>query len=103
MSFAELDKKKTAEQKKFYSSGAWTRTSLKHRKKKPLCRRCLEKGSRVKVDLVHHNPAYEELIAKGLNPFAEEYLESLCFNCHQAELRAKRKKINTLVYELSCI
>jgi 5-methylcytosine-specific restriction protein A len=90
-SFEKLDAKKTPEQKKFYSSSRWTECSRQHRVNEPLCRRCKAKGIVKAGDLTHHNPPREELIAKGLSPFDDRYLETLCHDCHQAELSAKWK------------
>jgi 5-methylcytosine-specific restriction protein A len=91
INFRELDNRKTDEQKKFYSSREWTSASLAHRQSEPLCRRCRADGKIVAADMVHHNPSREELIKRGLNPLDDKYLESLCNNCHLAELRRKRK------------
>lgn len=85
-----LDAKKTPEQKRFYSSNAWTQASLRHRQGEPMCRRCYDKGLRVIGTLVHHNPPLDELVRRGLNPTDDEYLETLCDHCHLEELRNKR-------------
>ena len=85
-----LDKKKTVEARSFYSSSRWTKTSLNHRKIEPLCRSCKGKGRVTEGVLVHHNPERQDLIAQGLDPFDHKYLETLCFNCHQSELRDKK-------------
>lgn len=90
-SWAELDKKKTPEQKAFYQSARWTQASKLHRTKEPLCRRCKENGRIVAAELVHHNPDLNMLFEMNLDPCDDQYLESLCFNCHQKELIAKRK------------
>lgn len=86
----KLDSKKTPEAKAFYSSWKWTKTSREHRQLEPLCVRCKEYDIVTQGVLVHHNPEREELIAQNLDPFDHKYLETLCFNCHQKELRAKR-------------
>ena len=86
-----LDAKKTPEQKSFYNSHLWHRASRRHRKKEPLCRRCKKNGKIVIGVLVHHNPPLEELKERGLNPYLDDYLETLCFSCHQKELRNKSK------------
>ena len=69
---------------------AWTLASKRHRAKEPLCRQCKREGIISKGELVHHNPPLDELKARGLNPLDDKYLETLCFNCHQKELRRKR-------------
>lgn len=89
--FVSLEIKKTPEQKKFYSSKAWTATSKEHRIREPLCRKCRAAGLVVPGTLVHHNPAREFLVANGLNPHDDKFLETLCFSCHQRELREKQK------------
>ena len=89
--FKTLDRKKTDEQRKFYSGRRWTAVSIAHRKREPLCRRCKEKGVVVPGTLVHHNPELQTLLDRGWNPYASQFLETLCDNCHLAELRAKRR------------
>jgi 5-methylcytosine-specific restriction endonuclease McrA len=89
-SFDVLDKRKTPEQKKFYSGARWTQVSRTHRAIEPLCRRCRAVGQVVAAELVHHNPPLQYLIDNGLNPYNDKYLESLCFACHQKELRGKK-------------
>ena len=89
-SWSELDKRKTDEAKKFYSSSRWTQCSIIHRVREPLCRRCKKKGIIKVAEMVHHNPSREILVARELNPFDDQWLESLCFDCHQEELRKKR-------------
>ena len=86
-----LDKKKTPESRKFYSGSKWTKTSLAHRKREPLCRKCKEKGLVVEGVLVDHNPDRLVLIKKGLDPYDHKYLQTLCYNCHQSKLRYKKE------------
>jgi len=82
--------RQSPEQKAFYNSHLWHRASRRHRKKEPLCRRCKKNGNIIIGVLVHHNPPLEELQAKGLNPYLDNYLETLCFKCHNKELRRKK-------------
>ena len=90
-SFKKLDERKTPEQKKFYSSASWTAASLQHRRIEPLCRKCKAAGLvEYKKLAVHHNPSYDFLIAHGLNPLSDEYLETICVKHHMEELRKKR-------------
>jgi len=84
--------RKTPEQRRFYSSAAWTEASRRHRRAEPLCRRCLAAGRVVAGELVHHNPPLDKLLLLGLNPLSDEYLETLCNRCHMGELRAKRSR-----------
>jgi 5-methylcytosine-specific restriction enzyme A len=89
-SFSSLDRKKTPEQRAFYSSSLWTECSRLHREREPLCRRCKEKGIVKAAEMVHHNPARDILIARGDSPHDDRFLESLCNNCHLEELRKKK-------------
>jgi len=89
--FGALDAKKTDESKAFYAGAAWTAASKRHRELEPLCRRCRAKGRIVPAQMVHHNPPREELVARGLSPYDDTYLESLCNGCHLGELRAKKR------------
>ncbi|MBN1604735.1 MAG: hypothetical protein JW915_24210 [Chitinispirillaceae bacterium] len=91
--FKALDTKKTPEQKKFYSSAAWTAASLYHRQIEPLCRRCKAQGKIEFRNLaVHHNPSYDFLVSNGLNPLSDKYLETICVKHHMEELRKKNLK-----------
>jgi 5-methylcytosine-specific restriction enzyme A len=87
--FKALDARKTPEMRKFYSSAAWTKISRLHRIREPLCRRCRERGKVRPAALTHHSMALQALWNAGLNPFDEQYLESLCHQCHQEDLKAK--------------
>ena len=84
-----IDENKPPEKKAFYNSHLWHQTSRRHRRKEPLCRRCKKNGKTVIGVLVHHNPPLDELWERGLNPYMDEYLETLCFSCHQKELHKK--------------
>jgi 5-methylcytosine-specific restriction protein A len=85
-----LDSKKTLEDKRFYSGSKWTKTSKDHRKMEPLCRQCRKNGYVTAGVITHHNPDRKILIAKGLDPYDHEYLETICLSCHQKELRKKQ-------------
>ena len=91
--FRRLDRNKTPEQKKFYSSSRWTKTSKKVREDNPLCEECLKNGKTQKSEMVHHEPSREELIQKGLSPFDTKYLHALCKRCHETEHRNNRKRL----------
>lgn len=82
--------RQSPEQKAFYNSNLWHRASRRHRKKEPLCRRCKKYGRVVIGVLVHHNPPLEVLQERGFNPYLDDYLETLCFPCHNKELRRKK-------------
>jgi 5-methylcytosine-specific restriction protein A len=87
--FKKLDQRVKPEQRRFYQSAQWTELSKAHRMREPLCRRCKAAGFIVPVALVHHNPDFNTLVAQGLNPLDEKYLESICLPCHQKELSKK--------------
>ena len=87
--FRTLDARKTPESVRFYRSYKWTQASIRHRIKSPICKECERRGITKKGELVHHEPPLEKLIAEGLNPLDDKYLETLCHNCHQGHLRAK--------------
>ena len=63
----------------FYSTGRLTKTSLRYRRKNPLCQDCLSKGQTVRADLVHHIVPVKDSKADRLRV---ENLRSLCVNCH---------------------
>jgi 5-methylcytosine-specific restriction enzyme A len=89
--FCTLQRDKPAYLKAFYSSSEWTQASLRHRSKFPLCKRCKDKGIIRQADHVHHHPSVKYLIANGLNPLDEKYLESICVACHTQEMRDHRQ------------
>lgn len=91
--FKSLDDRKTLEYKRFYSSAAWTVASKRHRTIEPLCRSCRANDKIVAGTMVHHTPEYTVLIERGFNPLDDQYLSTLCDECHLAELRAKRKNV----------
>lgn len=88
--FEQINERKTDEQKAFYGSFKWRETSRVHREIEPLCRRCKSQGLVTTAELVHHSPDLQTLLTNGFNPFDHRFLESLCHNHHQQELRAKR-------------
>ena len=75
----------------FYGSRKWTRTALSFRKANPLCADHKRRDMVVKGDLVDHTIEVPALIARGLNPFDWEYLQTLCHSCHNKKLRARRR------------
>ena len=101
--FRELDTRVPPERRAFYRSRAWTEASRQHRINEPLCRRCKEKGRVTCGELAHHNPPLEELLAAGLNPLDDRYLETFCFNCHQRELHSRRANPNTNTYSSATV
>jgi len=79
------------EARSVYNSTAWKKTSLYHRRIEPLCQQCRREERITAGSLVHHKIPLQELIDRGLSPFDEEFLETLCMPCHQRELQAKAR------------
>jgi 5-methylcytosine-specific restriction protein A len=63
--FNSLDRKKTDEDIRFYSSAAWQKVAKRHRVNEPLCRHCRDRGLVVPAQMVHHEPDRKELIRMG--------------------------------------
>ena len=74
----------------FYGGSRWTKTSRAYRRANPLCAGHGRLGRVLKGDMVHHTIERPELVAKGLDPYDWEYLETLCNACHNRELRTRR-------------
>jgi 5-methylcytosine-specific restriction protein A len=89
--FNKLDKKKTKESIAFYNSRAWKKVSINYRKLHPICEQCEKKNIIIKAQLVHHKKKLQDIWKDKQNPLSYKYLESLCNNCHLAELRTYRK------------
>lgn len=71
-------KKRRQKTRKFYGSNKWRKLSLLHRKRNPLCVRCLDRGvHRVAKVADHDNPLWEG--REGLT----RKLNSLCLECHR--------------------
>lgn len=87
--FRRLDGRTPEALKKFYWCADWQKARNHHREVEPLCRRCRAAGKIMAGEMVHHNPPLEELLAKGLDPCDDKYLETLCNRHHMAELRKK--------------
>lgn len=82
----------------FYGSRKWTRIAKAYRKRYPLCAGHLVRGLVLKGDLVDHTTEVPELVARGLDPYRSEYLQTLCHSCHNRRLRARRSKTHTYRY-----
>lgn len=97
----ELDRfkglRKAPGSRAFYGSGKWTKTARAFRQRNPLCNDHARRGLVVKGDLVDHTIERNELIAKGLDPYSFEYLQTLCHSCHNRKLRT-RQRVNKGVY-----
>ena len=77
----------------FYGSRKWTRTARAYRQRYPLCADHMRRALVVKGDLVDHIVERNELIAKDLDPYDFEYLQTLCHSCHNKKLRARKNRI----------
>lgn len=97
--FKDLDRKKTSEEKKFYSKSAWTKCSRLYRREHPICERCEKKNIIVQAQLVHHKKKLRDILKDKGNPLSFKYLESLCNKCHLRELYSyKKSKNNKYLY-----
>ena len=60
------DLKTADENKRFYKTSRWTKTSRRYRQQHPLCERCIKIGMVEKAVLVHHDPELTELLKQSL-------------------------------------
>jgi len=88
--FKEL--RKAPGSRAFYGSRKWTRTARAYRREYPLCAAHLRRGLVVKGDLVDHKIERNELIARSLDPYDKQYLQTLCHSCHNVKLRERQQK-----------
>lgn len=71
---------------KFYHSKAWTDCRKTYISQHPLCERCQAKGLIVPAHIVHHKiHLTQENINDPSISLNHANLESLCFECHNAE------------------
>ena len=80
----------------FYGSRKWTKTAKAYRKLNPLCAGHKRRGLIVKGDLVDHITERPVLVAKGLNPYSFEYLQTLCHSCHNVKLSERKRRSNAM-------
>lgn len=86
-----LDRGKSVGSSKFYSSSAWQKTRKAYRTGHPFCEPCKRtRGITVAGTIVHHTTERQDLELAGKSPHDFQYLECVCFQCHQRELRARR-------------
>lgn len=90
--FEKLDRRKTTEEKKFYSSAKWTKCSRLYRKYHPICEECEKNNLIVPAQLVHHKKRLPDIWKDRQNPLSFRFLQSLCNKCHLKELYSYRKK-----------
>lgn len=81
----------------FYGSRKWTRTARAYRQANPLCADHKSRELVVKGDLVDHTTERNELIARGLDPYDWEYLQTLCHSCHNRKLRERRNRTHAML------
>jgi 5-methylcytosine-specific restriction protein A len=91
----EIDHKQSlrslkSENESFYHTNKWKRTSEAFRAANPFCAPCKRSGIIERVHTAHHVPELSILLKEGKDPYDWQYLEAVCFNCHQKELRRKR-------------
>lgn len=81
-----------SQNKAFYKTHRWRKTSEDFRRENPLCEDCKAVGIITKAELVHHDPEVTELLAEGLDPCDWAYLHSICCKCHLKHLRQRAVK-----------
>lgn len=77
---------KSAEERKFYSSGAWRRASLEHRRIEPLCRECARLGIVRAGEMVDHIKS----LRKGGSALDPTNLQTLCNQHHHDKTQRDR-------------
>lgn len=92
-SWAIIKDKQDDKERLFYNNSLWHRRSKEHRAMYPLCEQCKKEKRITAGTLVHHNPDLRTLWEKGLNPYIDDFLETLCFACHNRKLKSIRKNI----------
>ena len=77
----------------FYGGWSWKKTRAAYKKLNPICEPCKRNGLTVEGHTVHHTTERPELEAAGISPYDFDYLEHVCFKCHQKELQKRRRNI----------
>ena len=72
------EKRKPQSTDGFYRTQDWKKTSKQYRAYKPNCEIC-GKPAR----LVHHKTTLKQLLSKGLDGCDWQYLQSVCWSCHE--------------------
>ncbi|WP_435624499.1 hypothetical protein [Flagellimonas sp.] len=82
----------------FYNSTRWRKKSRLFREKNPFCEQCERENRVVPAEVVDHVKGLQFLLDNGMDPYADEELESMCHKCHnvksgkQAHWNKKKKK-----------
>ncbi len=72
---------------KFYNSTAWKKARRAHRRGKPLCKHCQDKGiTKLAEEVDHIKP-----ISQGGDKLDPNNLQSLCKSCHSRKSATERK------------
>lgn len=68
----------------FYNSSRWRKKSLSYRQKHTYCEcsECKELDRVRPAEVVNHNPQLQHLLDNNLDPFDDQYLESMAHRCH---------------------
>lgn len=77
---------KTPEESKFYRSNRWRLLSERHRREQPLCQMCAKQGIVKAGSLTDHIIT----IRKGMDPYDESNLQTLCDYHHQKKRAGER-------------
>lgn len=67
---------------KFYNARKWRNTAARHKEANPLCAECLRNNKNTLVKQTDHIRGLQFLLDNGLDPYADEELESACTSCH---------------------
>lgn len=78
---------KTDDERRFYSSAAWRRTSKQHRLLEPLCRECFKVGVTKLGELTDHITPRRN----GGDSFDHDNLQTLCNACHQSKRQQEQQ------------
>jgi hypothetical protein len=75
-----------------YQSFRWHKLSKDHRKRNPLCKRCLDKGLTEKAEVTDHTiPLVIWHGEMGRDPYDSTNLQSLSKSCHSIKTKEDRK------------
>lgn len=75
------------ERNRFYARKHWLIVARHKKFENPICEHC----DRELSTEVHHDPPLKLLLARGLNPYADEFLVSLCHACHAKQTRLEQQ------------
>ena len=83
---SRVRRKDAMERNRFYARKHWLIVARRKKFENPICEHC----DRELATEVHHEPPLKLLLARGLNPYADEFLVSLCHACHAKQTRLEQ-------------